>query len=48
MIKFSRATSRVKWLKGEKNQRFENHLRPRPQGTEGAEMILKTLVFFAF
>jgi hypothetical protein len=37
MMKFSRAISRVKWLSGEKNQRFEDHLCPRPQG--------ETLVF---
>jgi len=33
MINFSRAISRVKWLSGEKKQRFEDHLCPRPQGT---------------
>jgi hypothetical protein len=33
MMKYSRAISRVKWLSGEKNQRFEDHLCPRPQGT---------------
>jgi hypothetical protein len=31
MMKFSRVISRVKWLSGEKNQRFEDHLCPRPQ-----------------
>jgi hypothetical protein len=39
IIKFSRATSRVKWLNGGKNQSFENHLRPRPQGTEVAGVV---------
>jgi hypothetical protein len=32
-MKFSRAISRVKWLSSEKNQRFEDRLCPRPQGT---------------
>jgi hypothetical protein len=32
MMKFSRAIGRVKWLSGEKTQRFEDHLCPRPQG----------------
>jgi hypothetical protein len=34
IIKYSRVTSCVKWLNGEKNQCFEDHLRPRPHGTE--------------
>jgi hypothetical protein len=36
LVKYSRATSRVSWLNGERNQRFEDHLRPRPQDTEVA------------
>jgi hypothetical protein len=32
MMKCSRAISRVEWLSGEKNQRFQDHLCPRPQG----------------
>jgi hypothetical protein len=32
IIKFSLATSRVKWLNGEKKQRFEDHLHPRVYG----------------
>jgi hypothetical protein len=31
LIKFSPASSRVKWLKVDENRRFEDHLRPRPQ-----------------
>jgi len=33
-MKFSRAISRVKWLNGEKNQRFEDRLCPHPQGAD--------------
>jgi len=32
-MKFSQAISRVKWLSGENNQRFEDRLCSRPQGT---------------
>jgi len=31
-MKFSQTISQVKWLNGEKNQCFEDHLYPRPQG----------------
>jgi hypothetical protein len=34
IIKYSRATSHVNWLSGEKNQRFKDHLCPRLQGTD--------------
>jgi hypothetical protein len=34
VIKYSLATSRVSWLRVEKNQRFEDHLCPRLQGTD--------------
>jgi hypothetical protein len=33
-MKFSRAISQVKLLNGEKNQRFGDHLCPRPQGSD--------------
>jgi hypothetical protein len=33
MMKFSWAMSQVKWLSGEKDHCFEDHLCPRPQGT---------------
>jgi hypothetical protein len=37
-MKFSRTISRVEWLSGEKkNQRFEDHLCPRPQGASQIE-----------
>jgi hypothetical protein len=34
ITKFSWAISWVKWSNGEKNQRFEDHLCPRPQGAD--------------
>jgi hypothetical protein len=37
LIQFSRPTSRIKWSNDEKNQRFEDHLRPSPQGAEEEE-----------
>jgi hypothetical protein len=40
IIKSSRATSRVKWLNGEKTN--VSRTSPRPQG---AELVLETLVF---
>jgi hypothetical protein len=45
VIKSSQATSHVKWLNGEKNQRFEDHLRPRPQGTEVAGVPIRVSHF---
>jgi hypothetical protein len=33
-IKYSWATSRVNWLRGEKNQRFKGHICPRLQGAD--------------
>jgi hypothetical protein len=52
-MKFSRAISRVKWLNGEKNQRLEDHLRPRPEGADmdiliSTLMVFETLVFSRF
>jgi hypothetical protein len=46
-MKFSQALSWVKWLNGEKNQHFEDHLCPRPHGadTDMTEMVFETLVF---
>jgi hypothetical protein len=41
-MKFSQDISRVKWLSGEKNQRFEDHLCPLRTRTQ---MVLETLVF---
>jgi hypothetical protein len=43
-LKSSRATSRIKWFEWQKNQRFQDHLRPRPR----SEMVLETLVFSPF
>jgi hypothetical protein len=38
--------SRVNWLKGEKNQRFKDHLCPRPQGADvsGVRVTLRLTV----
>jgi hypothetical protein len=56
IIKSSRASSRVKWLNGEKNQSFEDHLRTEVAGVPirvstlrtRMEMVLDTLVFSPF
>jgi len=55
-LKFSWAISQVKWLNSEKNQHFEDHLCPRPQGVymdirtlrTRTEMVFETLVFSLF
>jgi hypothetical protein len=48
IIKFSWATSHVRWLNGEKKQHFKNHLRPRPQGTDVAGVPIHVIYMSAW